>query len=81
MHDLRIERAVVVPNLSMDLTSHLQCVENGHTEFFHKSDSRILHNTKPIFAADYVIITFFTGSNEFQICKNLFQIIMMGNKQ
>ncbi len=66
MHELKIERALVVPNLSKDLTSHLQFVENGHTVFFHKSGSGILLNAKPRFAADDVIIPFFTGPNGLQ---------------
>ena len=66
MHELLVENALVVPNLTRDLTSHLQFVEKGHTVFFHKSESGILLNSKPRFMADDVVIPFFTGQNGLQ---------------
>jgi hypothetical protein len=66
LHELFVENSLVVPNLTKDLTSHLEFVRNGHTVFFHKSGSGLLLNSKPKFTDEDVIIPFFTGANGLQ---------------
>jgi hypothetical protein len=39
MHQLMLEKALVVPGLSQNLTSHTEFVENGHMVLFHNSPS------------------------------------------
>jgi hypothetical protein len=58
VHQLMLEKALVVPGLSQNLTSRKQFVENGHMVFFHKIQSETVLNKVPRFRSDDVIITF-----------------------
>jgi hypothetical protein len=49
-HQIMLENALVVPNLSQNLTSHKQFVESGHMVFFHESQAGIVLNKKPKFS-------------------------------
>jgi hypothetical protein len=86
LHELFVENALVVPNLTKDLTSHLEFVRNGHTVFFHKSGSGLLLNSKPKFTDEDVIIPFFTGANGLQYLQEFIPadeniIAMVGERQ
>ena len=63
LHQLQLENALVVPNLSQNLTSHKQFVESGHMVFFHESQAGIVLNKKPKFSPSDVVIPFTKGEN------------------
>ena len=63
LHQLMFENALVVPNLSQNLTSHKQFVENGHMVFFHESQAGIVLNKKPKFNSNDIVIPFTKGEN------------------
>ena len=61
MHQIMLENALVVPNLSQNLTSHKQFVESGHMVFFHETQAGIVLNKKPKFSPNDVVIPFTMG--------------------
>ena len=61
LHQLQLENALVVPNLSQNLTSHKQFVESGHMVFFHETQAGIVLNKKPKFSPNDVVIPFTMG--------------------
>ena len=63
LHQLMLENALVVPNLSQNLTSHKQFVESGHMVFFHESQAGIVLNKKPKFSSNDIVIPFTMGEN------------------
>ncbi len=63
MHQIMLENALVVPELSQNLTSHKQFIEDGHMIFFHRNQSGIVLNKEPMFRSDDVIIPFVKGGN------------------
>ena len=60
-----LENALVVPNLSQNLTSHKQFVESGHMVFSHETEAGIILNKtrKPKFSPNDAVIPFTMGEN------------------
>ena len=61
LHQLMLENALIVPNLSQNLTSHEQFVESGYMVFFHETQAGIVLNKKPKFSPNDVVIPFTMG--------------------
>ncbi len=72
LHQLMLENAPVVPNLSQNLTSQMQFVESGHMVFFHETQAGLVLNKKPKLSPIDIVIPFTTGENGYTIFRNTY---------